>query len=73
MEYSNFIDKNAILKARTANTNFEKVSDQCSADTFVVKIPPIANLHTVKQPYGSPNSSTITLTCAGVMYVVQSI
>ena len=36
MEYSNFIDKNDNIKARTLNTVLAKVAVQCSADTFVV-------------------------------------
>ena len=36
MEYSNFIDKNTNIKARTANTGLAKVAVQCSADTFMV-------------------------------------
>ena len=60
------------------NTGLAKVAVQCSADTFVVnqslalrikfvvKIANFAKPENVKQPYGSPNSSTITFTCAGV-------
>jgi hypothetical protein len=36
MEYSNFIDKNANIEARTANTGLAKVAVQYSEDTFVV-------------------------------------
>ena len=36
MEYSNFIDKNANIEARTANTGLAKVAVQCCADAFVV-------------------------------------
>jgi hypothetical protein len=49
MEYSNFIDKNTIVKARTTNTNCAKVAAQCSADTFVVKIATFAKPETVKK------------------------
>jgi len=36
MEYSNFIDKNANIKARTANSTYPKGGVSCSKDSFVV-------------------------------------
>ena len=44
-------------KTPAANTGLAKVAVQCSADTFVVKSPPIANLQTF---IGDFNDDTTT-------------